>query len=46
MLAEVFLIRLEAMKQESREFGPAEVARFIPFNPADSFVFKEKRTRK
>jgi hypothetical protein len=46
MLAEMFMMRFEAMKQESRELGPTEDARFVPFNPAASFVFNEKRVRK
>jgi len=46
MLAEIFMIRLETTKQESRELSPAGTPQFVPFSPAASFEFKKQRARK
>lgn len=37
MLAEIFILRLEAIKQEPREFGSKECPRFMPLH-ADCFI--------
>lgn len=46
MLAEMFILRLEAIKQDTREFGFKQHPQFVPFTRADSFAFKDKRPQK
>jgi hypothetical protein len=46
MLAEMFILRLEAIKQDSRDFGFKQYRQFVPFTRTDSFAFKDKRPQK
>ncbi len=41
MLAEIFMVRLEAEARLVEECRPSSTSRFIPFNPSGQFVFKE-----
>ena len=41
MLAEIFMIRLEAAARLLGEVLPSSASRFIPFNPKSQFGFKE-----
>jgi hypothetical protein len=47
MLAEMFMIRLETMRQNSKESGGTDSdGRFIPFRDTAVFAFKDKRQAK
>ena len=41
MLAEIFMVRLEAEVRRVAEVLPSSTSRFIPFSPSSQFVFKE-----
>ena len=41
MLAEIFMVRLEAEVRRVEEVIPSSTSRFIPFSPSSPFVFKE-----
>jgi hypothetical protein len=41
MLAEIFMVRLEAEARLVEEVLPSSTSRFIPFIPSSQFVFKE-----
>jgi hypothetical protein len=41
MLAEIFMVRLEAEARLAEEVLPSSASRFIPFSAKSQFVFKE-----
>ena len=41
MLAESFMVRLEAEARLVAEVLPSSTSRFLPFSPSSQFVFKE-----
>jgi hypothetical protein len=41
MLAEIFMVRLEAEARLVEEVVPSSTSRFIPFSPSSQFVFKQ-----
>ena len=41
MLAEIFMLRLEAKARLVEEVLPSSASQFIPFSPRTQFVFKE-----
>jgi hypothetical protein len=41
MLAEIFMVRLEAKGRRVEEVLPSSTSSFIPFSPRSHFVFKE-----
>jgi len=45
MLAEIFIIRLEAAARALREPLPSSTSRFVPFNPSAQFTFEDKSHR-
>ena len=42
MLAEIFLIRVEAILRASKESAPAHNSRFVPITLADKETFKRQ----
>jgi hypothetical protein len=40
MLAEIFMVRLEAAARALRETVPSSTSRFLPFAPNSQFTFK------
>jgi hypothetical protein len=42
MLAEILIVRLEAIARLSRETTPASNSRFVPFTPGQQFAFKDR----
>jgi hypothetical protein len=45
MLAEIFMVRLEAAARALKETVPSSTSRFIPFNPNSQFTFKQSPER-
>ena len=45
MLAEVFMMQLEAAARVLKETVPSSTSRFIPFNPNRQFTFKQRPER-
>jgi hypothetical protein len=45
MLAEIFMLRLEATARISQEILPSTTSKFMPFDRSDQFVFKDRRER-
>ena len=45
MLAEIFMVRLEATPRPSRELLPSSTSQFVPFNKEGQFVFKDRKDR-
>jgi hypothetical protein len=43
MLAEIFMVRLEAAARALKETVPSSTSRFIPLTPNSQFSFKEHR---
>ena len=41
MLAEIFMVRLEAEARLVEHILPFSTSRFIPFSPSSQFVFKQ-----
>jgi hypothetical protein len=41
MLAEIFMVRLQAEARFVEEVLPSRTSRFIPFSPRTQFTFKE-----
>ena len=41
MLAEIFIVRLEAKARLVEEVLPSSTSRFIPFSPSSQFAFKQ-----
>ena len=45
MLAEIFMMRLEAAARALKETVPSSTSRFIPLNPNSQFTFKQSPDR-
>jgi hypothetical protein len=45
MLAEIFMVRLEATPRPSQELLPSSTSQFVPFNKEGQFVFKDPKDR-
>ncbi len=45
MLAEIFMVRLEAAARALKETVPSSTSRFVSFIPNSQFTFKESRDR-
>ena len=45
MLAEIFMVRLEAAARASKETVPSSTSRFVPFTPNSQSKFKESLER-
>jgi hypothetical protein len=45
MLAEIFMMRLEAAARAFQETAPPSSSRFVAFNPQAEITFKESRDR-
>jgi hypothetical protein len=43
MLAEIFMVRLEAAARALQETVPSSTSRFVSFTPNSQFTFKESR---
>ena len=41
MLAEIFMMRLEADRRLAQEVPPSSASRLIPFSPKSQFAFKK-----
>jgi hypothetical protein len=46
MLAEIFMMRLEAAPRPSQETLPSSTSQFVPFNDNGQFTFKEGKNRR
>jgi hypothetical protein len=45
MLAEIFMVRLEAAARVPEEMAPSSNTRFVPFTPNRQLTFKQSRNR-
>ncbi len=45
MLAEIFMVRLEAAARVPEEMAPSGNTRFVPFTPNRQITFKQSRDR-
>jgi hypothetical protein len=45
MLAEIFMVRLEATPRTSQEKLPSSTSQFVPINKEGQFVFKDPKGR-
>jgi hypothetical protein len=45
MLAEIFMVQLEAAARLQEQTAPLSGSRFVPFTPSDQFVFKDRAVR-
>jgi hypothetical protein len=45
MLAEIFMVRLEATPRVSQEILPSSNSQFVPFNKTGQFAFKDSKDR-
>ena len=45
MLAEIFMVRLEAAARVPEEMAPSSNTRFVPFTPNTQLTFKHSRDR-
>jgi len=45
LLAEIFMVRLEATPRPSQELLPSSTSQFVPFNKEGQFVFKDRKDR-
>jgi hypothetical protein len=45
MLAEIFMVRLEATPRPSQELLPSSTSQFVPFNKEGQFVVKDRNDR-
>jgi hypothetical protein len=46
MLAEIFMMRLEAAPRPPQEILPSSTSQFVPFNENGQFTFKEGKNRR
>jgi hypothetical protein len=46
MLAEIFMVRLEAAQPPSQEKLPSSTSQFVPFNQGGEFRFREGKDRR